>query len=125
MKPLYAGVGPLLAGMVAKGLMTLDQLDVPTPRWMADLDMMTQYRLINGQPPPEWRNTAREWIEAHPGDWVALQNLHAEARGRREEFRRSRSGLGWPATAERKLVDVPATPARGWVDSGDLVEFEP
>ncbi len=125
MNRLYIGVGPLLAGMVAKGLMTLEQLDVPTPRWMDELELMTQYRLMSGKPPPEWRNTARDWIEAHPADWVALQNLHAETRERRQEFRRSRSGLGWPATAERKLVDVPATPARGWADSDDLVDFEP
>jgi hypothetical protein len=118
MNRLYIGVGPLLAGMVAKGLMTLEQLDVPTPRWMDELELMTQYRLMGGKPPPEWRNTARDWIEAHPADWVALQALHADAKARREEYRQSRRGVV-------RLAEVPATAARGWVDSDDLVEFEP
>jgi hypothetical protein len=125
MKRTVLGVGPLLAGMVAKGLVTVEQLDVPTPRWQAELPLMTEYRVMGGRPVPEWRNPAREWIEAHPGDWVALQKLHAEARQNREQFRRSRSGLGWPAAAEERLAEVPATPARGWADSDDLVDFEP
>ena len=119
------GVGPMLAGMVAKGLVTVEQLDVPTPRWMDELDLMTQFRAMAGKPPPEWRNPAREWIEANPAEWQALQNLHADARASRDAFRRSRSGLGWPTAAEQRLAEVPAVPAPGWVDSDDLVEFEP
>jgi hypothetical protein len=73
MKRTVLGVGPLLAGMVAKGLVTVEQLDVPTPRWQAELPLMTEYRVMGGRPVPE----------------------------------------------------VPATPARGWADSDDLVDFEP
>ena len=125
MRLTFLGVGPLLAGMVAKGLVTVEQLDVPTPRWMAELDLMTQFRAMAGKPPPEWRNPAREWIEANPAEWQALQNLHADARASREEFRRSRSGLGWPSSAGSRLADVPAAAAAGWADSDDLMGFEP
>lgn len=125
MKLGVVGVGPLLAGMVAKGLVTLEQLDQPLPRWQAELPMMTQCRLARGLPPPVWRNPAREWVEANPKEWVALQNLHAEVRSHREQYRSSASGLGWPGDATEKLSDVPAEPARGWVDSSELVEFEP
>lgn len=125
MRQAFSGVGPLLAGMVAKGLVTVEQLDVPTPRWMAEYDLMAQYRAMAGKPTPEWQNPARQWIEAHPGDWQALQNLHADAKASREEYRRSRSGLGWSADALRKVATVEAPAATGWDDSDELVEFGP
>ena len=78
-----------LARLVARGLMTLEQLDAPTPAW-AELESDRQRSgssdLTQGWPGRRTpatrypgagnaltpRNLAREWIEANPKAWAAM-----------------------------------------------------
>lgn len=124
MSRVVMGVGPLLAGMVAKGLVQLEQLDMPTARWQAELSAMTDYRRMAGKSAPEWTNPAREWIEQNPQEWVALQNLHAATREARKAFRQPKANLGWPEAAGDRLLNA-VTASTGWTDSDEIVEFEP
>lgn len=77
---IFGDVGLLLAGMVAKGLCTLEQLDQPSVGWRQQLAAMQDSASLRGANPPAWINQAREWIDTHPEQWEALWELHAERR---------------------------------------------
>ena len=78
-----------LARLVARGLMTLEQLDAPTPAWAeleSDRQRSASSDLSQGWPGRRSpatrypgagnavapRNLAREWIEANPKAWAAM-----------------------------------------------------
>ena len=87
-------LGLQLAVLVARGLMSLEDLDVATPASRElERDRMRSGDGHHG--PSGWpgrrspamrypgagciqpvRNLAREWIAAHPGEWQALVRLH-------------------------------------------------
>jgi hypothetical protein len=84
-----SGVGEGLARMVARGLMTLEQLDQPTLGWAElerDRERSSSSALSEGWPGRRGpamaypgagtarpvRNLAREWIEANPRAWAAM-----------------------------------------------------
>jgi hypothetical protein len=53
--------GETLARLIASGRCILEHLDLEPPTW----------------PPEEpYRNLAREWIDAHPDEWAAMQAQH-------------------------------------------------
>jgi hypothetical protein len=86
---LSTSVGEVLARMVARGLLTLEDLDQPTPAWQ-ELEQDRQRSAFSGtstgwpgRRTPAYgysdagtarmpRNLAREWIEAHPKLWAAV-----------------------------------------------------
>lgn len=87
----------MLAIGALKGLWTLEQLDAPSPGWKEIEDDRVRSALpADPTMPPElrrrgpvfsylsagtrlpYRNLAREWIEAHPTEWVELLREHAE-----------------------------------------------
>lgn len=86
---LDAAAGRLLARYVLKGLMTLEDLDAPSPGWdRIEADRRHANRraqrlgLAPTYPPPQpWRNLAREWIDSHPREWESMvrEALAAEA----------------------------------------------
>ena len=84
-----SSVGEGLARLVARGLISLEQLDAPTPAWAelesdrqrsgsSDLSQgwpgrrtpATRYPGAGSTQTP--RNLAREWIEANPKAWAAM-----------------------------------------------------
>jgi hypothetical protein len=85
--------------MVARGLVTLEQLDEPSPAWkeleedrrrslLADSESgwpgrrTPAFRYPGAGTRLKQRNLAREWIESHPDDWAAmLQRAGAEHPG--------------------------------------------
>jgi hypothetical protein len=91
-------LGLQLAVLVARGLMSLEDLDVATPASRElERDRMRSGDGHHG--PSGWpgrrspamrypgagciqpvRNLAREWIAAHPGEWQALLRLHQAGR---------------------------------------------
>lgn len=80
MDGIFGDVGLLLAGMVAKGLCSLEQLDQPSVGWRQQLVAMETSAALRGAAPPTWVNQAREWIASNPDQWQALWDLHAERR---------------------------------------------
>ena len=87
-------LGMQLAVLVARGLMSLDDLDTATPASRElELDRMRSATDLEGHggwpgrrsPAMRYpgagciqpvRNLAREWIAAHPREWQVLQQLH-------------------------------------------------
>ena len=94
------GTGKTLAAMVAKGLCTLESLDTPSPGYQLTEKSRTDSRdpldytnekhkvpyynrdgeasytyprpTIEYPAAPQFRNLAREWIEANPKEWQAM-----------------------------------------------------
>lgn len=112
-----------LALLVARGRMTLEDLDQPTPAW----EELERDRLRSGMPGPGngWpgrrspamrypgagefrkpRNLAREWIEDNPKQWEALmlRALEEEARtaGTKAPADPVRAPSGEPQAASRR-----------------------
>lgn len=67
----------LLAKMIAMGQVSLDQLDMPSWGWAENRKAAHRLAVSHGIKPAEYRNLAREWIEANPLEWQQLQALHA------------------------------------------------
>ena len=88
MKGIFGDVGFLLAGMVAKGLCTLEQLDQPSVGWRQQLSAMESSAALRGAQQPTWVNQAREWIDANPEQWQALWDLHTDRRNAMQSSRR-------------------------------------
>ena len=87
-------LGLQLAVLVARGLMSLEDLDIATPA-SRELERDRMRSGDGHHAPSGWpgrrspamrypgagciqpvRNLAREWIAAHPGEWQALVRLH-------------------------------------------------
>jgi hypothetical protein len=119
---LFQNVGLLLAGMVAKGYCTIEQFDIPPVTWQ----VMQANVLARSEQPPEYVNECRRWIEQHPGDWKALQALHAEQRDAWLQGATSRPAPRYPVVrrgAPEPAAD-PAPAAAGFAaDDAELVSF--
>lgn len=87
-------MGETLVRMVLSGLLTLEDLDRPTPEWQEleeDRRRSAFSRASSGWPGRRtpafpyqqagtmqpWRNLAREWIAGHPRQWDALNGRPA------------------------------------------------
>lgn len=123
---MFGNVGLLLASMVAKGYCTVEQFDRPPHDW----PVLQANVAARGEAPPEWQNQCRLWIEAHPGDWAALQALHREQREAWLGGSMSRPGPRYPVVrrgepAPAAAAEVPREPQGFAADDEDLMGFEP
>ena len=82
-------VGRLLACFCLQGLLSLEDLDRPSPYWLIveserskAIDRARHLRVPSAYPPPTaYRNLAREWIAGHKSEWEAMliKTLNEEA----------------------------------------------
>jgi hypothetical protein len=115
-------IGMQLALLVARGRMTLEDLDAPTPVW-AELE---RDRLRSGMPNLEngWpgrrspamrypgacefrepRNLAREWIEANQKTWEALMRQPLEEEDRTAGIKAAADLVSAPSCAPSRAMD--------------------
>lgn len=129
---MFQNVGLLLASLVAKGYCTVEQFDRAPHDW----PVLQANVAARGEQPPEWQNQCRQWIDSHPGDWGALQALHAEQREAWRSGSTSRPGPRHPVVrrgeqqqqqpqAAVAVVEQPAAPQGFAADDEDLLGFEP
>jgi hypothetical protein len=83
-----SSIGRLLATYCLQGLVSLEDLDKPSPGWLStEADRQTiNTRAARSKlpqplpPPPQHRNLARDWITSNNAEWesMLIKTLNAE-----------------------------------------------